>query len=63
EHVCRDMQWAGIELDSGRNQTAAGEMCISTDNSRIQVWTVPTNEELVVARQTAELIQHRSTDH
>lgn len=56
--VCRDMQWAGIELDETKNQTLprGSESRISTDSSKIQVWVVPTNEEIVVARQTAEAV-------
>lgn len=55
-NVCRDMQWAGVELCPQRNAGVQGEACLSKDGSRVQVWTVPTNEELVVARQTAEAI-------
>ena len=54
--VCRDMEWAGLKLDAPRNETAQGEARISADDSRVEVWVVPTNEELVVARQAAELI-------
>jgi acetate kinase len=54
--VCRDMEWAGLHLDAERNEMARGEARISADDSRIEVWVVPTNEELVVARQAAELI-------
>lgn len=54
--VCRDLEWAGVRLDADRNQTVNGEMRISRQNSPVQVWVVPTNEELVVARQTAELL-------
>jgi acetate kinase len=50
--VCRDMQWAGIELDPVRNTVRGTEARISTDASRTPIWVVPTNEELVVARQT-----------
>lgn len=59
--VCRDMAWAGIELDKARNESLPRgcESRISTDNSRIQVWVLPTNEELVVARQTAEAVKGR----
>jgi len=56
EHVCHNMQWAGIQLDAERNRHVSGETCISTDESGVAIWVVPTNEELVVARQTAELI-------
>jgi acetate kinase len=54
--VCRDMEWAGLRLDAERNEKARGEARISADGSRIEVWVVPTNEELVVARQSAELV-------
>ena len=39
-----------------RNEKAQGEARISADDSRIEAWVVPTNEELVVARQAAALI-------
>ena len=55
-NVCRDMQWAGVELCETKNSGMKGEACLSKETSRVQIWTVPTNEELVVARQTAETI-------
>ncbi len=55
-NVCRNMEWAGMKLCSQKNAVVRGETCISTDDSRVQIWTVPTNEEIVVARQTAEAI-------
>jgi acetate kinase len=55
-NVCRSMEWAGMTLCSQKNAVVRGETCISTDDSRVQIWTVPTNEEIVVARQTAEAI-------
>ena len=58
--VCRDMEWAGVRLDSDRNLAARGEARISADDSRVEVWVVPTNEELVVARQAAELVAGKS---
>jgi acetate kinase len=54
--VCREMEWAGLHLDAARNDAVKGESRISSDDSRMQVWVVPTNEELVVARQAAQLI-------
>ena len=54
--VCRDMEWAGIRLDARRNDEVAGETRVSEDGSPTQIWVVPTNEELVVARQAAELV-------
>jgi acetate kinase len=58
ESVCRNMEWGGIALDAGRNQHVKGETRISPDDARVEVWVVPTNEEIVVARQAAELVQN-----
>lgn len=57
-NVCRNMEWAGVKLCSEKNSAVQRntEVCISTDDSKVQVWVIPTNEELVVARQTAASI-------
>ena len=56
--VCTDLDWAGITLDEEKNGAVErdAEVCISTDDSRTQIWVVPTNEEIVVARQTVEAV-------
>lgn len=54
--VCRDLGWFGIELDPVANTGGEAERVVSTPGSRVQVWTVPTNEEIVVARQTRDLL-------
>ena len=47
----------GIEYDAELNARSRGkEVKISTPNSKIEVWIVPTNEELVIARDTVELL-------
>ena len=55
--VCRDLGWFGIELDPSANASGECERRVSTANSRVQVWTVPTNEEIVVARLAKELLE------
>jgi len=60
--VCAGMEWAGFALDESLNQTARGEARISTASSKTQVWVVPTNEEIVVARQVAEAIGGMTND-
>ncbi len=55
-NVCSDMEWAGVELCPTKNAGGKGEACLSKDSSKVQLWTVPTNEELVVARQTAAVL-------
>jgi acetate kinase len=54
--VCRDLGWFGIELDPTRNAAGPAERKVSADGSRVELWTVPTNEELVVARQARDLL-------
>ncbi|MCH2212942.1 MAG: acetate/propionate family kinase [Fuerstiella sp.] len=56
--VCEGMGWTGLNLDTERNSAVKRdtETKISTDHSGIEVWIIPTNEELVVARQTAAAI-------
>jgi acetate kinase len=56
EAICRDLDWFGIRLDSVRNQDAKGEARIDAPNSRVQLWIMPTNEELIVARQTRDCL-------
>lgn len=59
--VCQNLAWAGIELCDEKNQTVKrnAETCISKDSSRVQIWVVPTNEEIIVARQTMQAIRDR----
>lgn len=54
--VCADLQELGIELDDQRNASVKGETKISSDRSRVQIWVIPTNEELIVARQTRDAV-------
>jgi acetate kinase len=57
--ICRELDWFGIQLDEVRNQSATGECRIDAPNSRVQLWIMPTNEELIVARQTRDCLQGR----
>ena len=52
--VCRGLQWAGVELDEEANARTVGgaEGRITTDASRLAVWVIPTDEELLIARDT-----------
>jgi acetate kinase len=60
--VCRELGWFGIELEPARNESGPAERRVSTDRSRVQVWTVPTDEEIVVARQAQELLVRTAGD-
>jgi acetate kinase len=54
--VCANLDWFGILLDPVRNQDAQGEAPIHSMNSRVQIWIMPTNEEVIVARQAKALL-------
>ncbi len=56
EAICADLDWFGIRLDRLKNERAKGETAIHGDDSRVQLWIMPTNEEIVVARQAKELL-------
>lgn len=55
--ILKDMEYLGVKLDEDANRGARGvTKKISTDDSKVQVWIIPTNEELVIARDTLALI-------
>jgi len=58
--VCRDLGWFGIQLDPDRNAAGPAERKVSAAASRVQVWTVPANEEIVVARQVKQLLEEKT---
>jgi acetate kinase len=53
--VCQDAQWLGVQLDNEANR--AGGPKISTDNSGVSVWVIPTDEDMMIARHTNDLIR------
>jgi acetate kinase len=53
---CAGLAELGIEIDAGRNAALAGEGRISPDRSRVAVWVVPADEESVVARAVATVL-------
>jgi acetate kinase len=52
--VCRDAAWLGVDLDDAAN--AKGGPRIGAAGSRVSVWAIPTNEELMIARHTRRVI-------
>ena len=55
--VCEYLGFLGVKLDPELNSKRGKEMVISTPDSKVQVWVVPTNEELMIAQDTAELVK------
>jgi len=56
--ICANLDQLGIVLDAEKNKvTRCAETLISAPNSRTQIWVVPTNEELVIARETKRFLE------
>ncbi len=56
--VCRDMEYLGIKLDDNANNGLHGKLAkISAPDSKVEVWVVPTNEELLIARDTKACVE------
>ena len=56
--ICSEMDWLGINIDPKKNETITGgaEGRIDADGSRVQVWVIPTDEELLIARDTWRVV-------
>jgi acetate kinase len=55
--VCAGLEELGIKLDTAANQAVEGESTFHLSDSRTQLWIIPTNEEVIVARQCVDLLQ------
>ena len=56
EQVCQGLEFLGVEFDPERNKTRGEEAIISTDSSRVTVCVIPTDEELMIATDTMNLL-------
>ncbi|MEJ5350385.1 MAG: acetate kinase [Melioribacteraceae bacterium] len=56
KEVCSNMEYLGIKLDEKRNENVQGECLISADDSKVKVFRIPTNEELVIALDTEKIV-------
>jgi acetate kinase len=57
EGVCKYLGAIGAVVDPEKNKTCRGEMDISTADSKVKLWVIPTNEELVIARDTKKIAE------
>jgi len=53
--VCERLGWLGIDFDAGANESGDAEL--SSPQSPVRVWVIPTNEELVITRHTIQIVQ------
>ncbi len=55
-YVCENLGYLGVKIDDAKNHIRGEEIKISTDDSKVNVYVIPTNEELAIARDTLALI-------
>ncbi|MEQ8200493.1 MAG: acetate kinase [Syntrophomonadaceae bacterium] len=59
ESICSNMDWLGIKMDVEKNKVRGKKIDFSAPDSRVKLLVIPTNEELVIARDTLRLTQVR----
>ncbi len=57
ESVMKDMEWMGAKLDVEKNKVRGNQAVISTDDAKVTICVIPTNEEIMIARDTKELVE------
>lgn len=55
--ICEHLAWMGVEIDLDKNNVRSEEIKISTENSKVEVYIVPTDEEMVIARDTKAIVE------
>lgn len=61
EEICKKLAFLGLKLDIEKNKNKNIEDRISLEDSKIDVWVVPTNEELMIARDTEKIVNESKT--
>lgn len=52
ENICKDLEALGIKMDPAKNKVRGKEVDVATADSKVRIFIIPTNEELVIARDT-----------
>jgi len=63
EKITKDMEFLGTTIDKEKNNIRCVEREISTDGSKVKLFIIPTNEELVIARDTKEIVVRNNKFH
>ena len=59
KEICEDLEFLGIEIDDERNNVRGKEQLISKNNKKVKVYVIPTNEELMIAREAVEILENK----
>ena len=53
--ACEGLEFLGVKIDPEKNKVRAKEAIVSNDDSKVKIMVIPTNEELMIAKDTAEI--------
>ena len=56
--ICEDLEWMGVKLDLEKNNVRSVETKISSEDSKVEVYIIPTDEEMVIARDTKRIVEN-----
>lgn len=54
--ICEQLEFLGVKIDDEKNKIRGEEAELSAEDSRVKIYTIPTNEELMIARETMKLV-------
>ena len=57
KNICERLAFMGIDVDVEKNNIRSEEKLVSKDNSKVKIYVIPTNEELMIAKETLRLIK------
>lgn len=55
--ICEQLEFLGVKIDDEKNKIRGEEAELSASDSRVKIYTIPTNEELMIARETLKLVK------
>lgn len=58
--VCKNLEYLGVKIDEERNKVRGQEAIISTDDSKVKVVVIPTDEEMMIATDTMNILNERN---
>lgn len=57
--ICEGLEHLGVKIDPEKNKVKGEELKISNSDSKVEVWVIPTNEELMIARETVKIVGNK----
>ena len=54
--IAEKLGWLGVDYDASKNDFRGEERCLTKENSKVQLWVVPTDEELMIAKDTFDIV-------